>query len=107
MQEAEEESGVILDLQGEEQTEEKTITKAKVEVKEAAGKLFFLKWAIRSVKGDLLTWWDPGDHPRTRKQSLKRVLFLPAQMVSVLVLFACMFVAYLLFGDSEANTVEG
>lgn len=103
MQENEEKTAVIIDLQ-DEQAEEKTIAKAKAEVKEVAGKPFFLKWAFRRVEGNLLDWWDtPAERPRTRKQSFKRVLLLPAQMVSVLVFGACLSLAYLLFGDPEEN----
>jgi hypothetical protein len=58
MQETEEEAVVILDLQDEEQAEENTINKAKVEVKATERQVFFLKRVIRRVKEKLLEWWD-------------------------------------------------
>jgi hypothetical protein len=58
MQETEEETVVILDLQDEEQAEENTINKAKVEVKATESQVFFLKRVIRRVKEKLLEWWD-------------------------------------------------
>jgi len=96
---------VVLDLLGEEKKEER-ITNAKVKIKETARKQFFLASAIRSIKGDLLNWWNPDDHQSTWKQSFKRVVLLPAQMVSVLVLCACMLIAYLVVDGLDEERIE-
>jgi hypothetical protein len=57
MQEAEEASVVILDLE-DEQTEGNTVTKARAEVKANAKQAFILKRVMRRVKRKLLDWWD-------------------------------------------------
>lgn len=66
MQETEEKAVVILDLQDEDQTDENNhnVTefpeknKTEAEIKETPKSPFFLKKAIRRIKGKLLEWWD-------------------------------------------------
>jgi Fe2+ transport system protein B len=111
VQETEEEAVVILDLQDEDQTGENDRSaiedskKTKAEIKETPESPFLQKRVIRRVNGKLLEREDSlGEKKeRTIKQSFKRILLLPAQVISTSVFCIWLCFAFLFFDDPEED----